>query len=158
MLVLGIDPGIARCGWGIIRREGQRIECVDYGCIETAAGLPDGERLSQFALALRDVLKQHTGIERVGLEKLFFSKNVTTAFQVGQARGVVVMVLHENSLSPIETTPNEVKSAVAGYGAADKKQVQEMVRLSLKLAKTPQPDDAADALAIAITVSANRAY
>ncbi len=152
MLILGIDPGIARCGWGVIRREGQVFECVDYGCIETPKGMDEGERLLMVSKGLTEVLSRFK-IERVGLEKLFFSKNVSTAFQVGQARGVIVMTLHQAGLVPIECTPNEVKSAVAGYGAADKKQMQKMVCLSLKLAKIPEPDDAADALAIAMTVS-----
>ena len=157
MLVLGIDPGIARCGWGVIDRVGQRFTCIEYGCFETPKGMDDGERLALVGQGLSEVLKRFA-VERVGLEKLFFSKNVTTAFQVGQARGVIVMVLHQAGLKPIECTPNEVKSAVAGYGAADKKQVQKMVCLSLKLDKIPEPDDAADALAVAITVSGQQLY
>lgn len=157
MIVLGIDPGIARCGWGIIRREGQAYTCLDYGCIETDSTMPEGERLALVRKAIVEICKQQN-IDRVGLEKLFFSTNAKTAFQVGQARGVIMLALHESGLSAIECTPNEVKSAVCGYGSADKKQMQEMVRLSLKLAKIPQPDDAADALAIAMTVSTVRVY
>lgn len=157
MVVLGIDPGIARCGWGIIQREGQILRCLDYGCIETGKHESDGARLVVVRRALTEVL-QRQKIDRVGVEKLFFSKNAKTAFQVGQARGVIMLVLQEAGLQPFECTPNEVKSAVAGYGAADKKQMQEMVRVSLKLAQIPRPDDAADALAVAITVALMARY
>lgn len=157
MIVLGIDPGIARCGWGIIRREGQTMTCLDYGCIETQPDVPEGQRLAQVRQGIVDICKQHN-IDRVGLEKLFFSTNAKTAFQVGQARGVIILALQEAGHQPLECTPNEVKSAVCGYGSAEKKQMQEMVRLSLKLAKIPHPDDAADALAIAMTVSMVKTY
>lgn len=157
MIVLGVDPGIARCGWGVIRREGQSFESLDYGCIETHKDAEEGERLRLVRDGLAAVLKRFA-IERVGVEKLFFSSNAKTAFQVGQARGVIMLALHESGLKPVECTPNEVKSAVCGYGSADKKQMQEMVRLTLKLRKIPQPDDAADALAVAITVSGERRY
>lgn len=157
MIVLGVDPGIARCGWGVIRREGQSFVSLDYGCIETDKDMVEGERLRLVRDGLLAVIKRFE-IERVGVEKLFFSTNAKTAFQVGQARGVIMLVLHEAGIKAIECTPNEVKSAVSGYGSADKKQMQEMVRLTLKLAEIPQPDDAADALAVAITVSGQQRY
>lgn len=153
MIVLGIDPGIARCGWGVVEKQGQVFRSLGYGCIETAAGMEESERLRLVHDGVIEVIRRYK-IDKIGLEKLFFSKNAKTAFQVGQARGVILLALRGCGVDVVEISPNEVKSAVAGYGAADKKQMQEMVRLSLKLAQKPEPDDAADALAVAITVAA----
>lgn len=151
-LTLGIDPGIARCGYGLVRREGSSFVCVDYGCIETPAGLEEGKRLDALFNAINAVLK-NADIVRVGVEKLFFSKNTKTAFQVGHARGVIMLALAKAGLPILEFTPNEVKQSLCGYGNADKKQMQQMVKLTLKLKDVPEPDDAADALAVAITAA-----
>jgi crossover junction endodeoxyribonuclease RuvC len=151
-LILGIDPGIARCGYGLVRREGSSFACVDYGCIETPAGMDEGERLTLLYDAISQLVTKGE-ILRVGVEKLFFSKNTKTAFQVGHARGVILLSLAKAGLPILEFTPNEVKQSLCGYGNADKKQMQQMVKLTLKLKEIPEPDDAADALAVAITAA-----
>ena len=150
-LVLGIDPGTATTGYGLVRdREDGSLEPVAYGIILTPAGLPAHQRLSILYHQLNDLILLHRP-DGVAVEKLFFQSNVKTAIAVGQARGVVLLAISEAGLDLGEYTPNEVKQAVAGYGSAGKKQVQEMVRVLLALPEIPRPDDAADALAIAIT-------
>lgn len=157
MIVLGIDPGIARCGYGLVHAEGQRLELITYGCIETPAGMAASKRLALLNNELSAVLREHKP-DRVGLEKLFFSKNVKTAMQVGEARGVILFSLDGAGLVPVEMTPNEVKMAVCGHGAADKKQVQAMVKMLLRLPSVPKPDDAADAVAIALAAATWRSF
>jgi crossover junction endodeoxyribonuclease RuvC len=150
-LVLGIDPGTATTGYGLVRhREDGSLESLAYGTIQTPAGCPAYQRLSLLYHQLNDLLLLHRP-DSCAVEKLFFQTNVKTALSVGQARGVVLLAISEAGLEIAEYTPNEVKQAVAGYGSAGKKQVQEMVRVLLALPDIPQPDDAADALAIAIT-------
>jgi crossover junction endodeoxyribonuclease RuvC len=150
-LVMGIDPGTATTGYGLVRdREDGSLEAVDYGTIQTPAGMPAHQRLSQLFHRLNEILALHRP-DGCAVEKLFFQRNVSTAIAVGQARGVVMLSISEAGLEMAEYTPNEVKQAVAGYGKAGKKQVQEMVRVLLALPEVPRPDDAADALAIAIT-------
>ncbi len=150
-LVLGIDPGTATTGFGLVReRIDGSLECVNYGTLKTPAGDPPHQRLSQLFRLINDLLLLHHP-DACAVEKLFFQSNVKTAIAVGQARGVVLLAIAEQGLELAEYTPNEVKLAVAGYGAADKKQVQEMVKVLLELPVVPKPDDAADALAIAIT-------
>jgi crossover junction endodeoxyribonuclease RuvC len=150
-LVLGIDPGTATTGYGLVRdREDGSLEPVTYGTILTPAGRPAHQRLSILYHQLNDLILLHHP-DGVAVEKLFFQSNVKTAIAVGQARGVVLLAVSEAGLDLGEYTPNEVKQAVAGYGSAGKKQVQEMVRVLLALPEIPKPDDAADALAIAIT-------
>ncbi|MBU2611694.1 MAG: crossover junction endodeoxyribonuclease RuvC [Chloroflexi bacterium] len=157
-LVLGIDPGTATTGYGLVRDlPDDNLQMVDFGVIQTPAGMPAAERLSMLYHRLRELLLLHRP-ESAAVEKLFFQNNVKTAIAVGQARGVVLLALAEAGLEIAEYTPNEVKQAVAGYGSADKKQVQEMVRILLRMAHIPQPDDAADALAIAITHLHTRRY
>ncbi|BBI32552.1 crossover junction endodeoxyribonuclease RuvC [Cohnella abietis] len=149
MRILGIDPGIAIMGFGFIDKVGHKLTPVQYGCIETAAGTPQELRLKQIydsACTLLDQYKPDT----VAVEKLFFNKNVTNAFSVGQARGVFILAAAQRGLTIGEYTPMQVKQAVVGYGAAEKKQVQEMVKMLLKLSVVPKPDDVADALAVAI--------
>lgn len=149
MRILGIDPGIAIAGFGFIDKDGSRLTPVQYGSIETEAGTPHHIRLKQVyesAAALMDKYKP----DAVAVEKLFFNRNVTTAFTVGEARGVIILAAAQRGLSIAEYTPMQVKQAVVGYGKAEKRQVQEMVRMFLKLAKVPKPDDVADALAVAI--------
>jgi crossover junction endodeoxyribonuclease RuvC len=148
VIVLGIDPGTAALGYGIVERIGGRLREVDHGCLVTSpdVGLP--ERL----LAIHSLVDELLSLHRphlLGIERLFFSRNVQTAFGVGQARGVVLLAAAQHGTPVREATPNEVKSAVTGYGAADKDQVQRMVQLILGMREVPRPDDAADALAIA---------
>jgi crossover junction endodeoxyribonuclease RuvC len=157
-LVLGIDPGTATTGFGLVRdRADGSLESVAYGTIQTPAGMPAHQRLSQLFHRLSELLVLHRP-DGCAVEKLFFQRNVSTAIAVGQARGVVMLAISEAGLDVAEYTPNEVKQAVAGYGNAGKKQVQEMVRILLALPETPKPDDAADALAIAITHLHTRRY
>jgi len=154
VIVLGVDPGTAATGYGIIAREGGHLRAIDYGCIETSAELPLPERLLRIHEAIDDLVELHRP-DLVGVERIFFSRNAQTAFAVGQARGVVLLAAARRRVEVRDATPNEVKSAIAGYGAADKEQVQRMVALVLGLPEPPAPDDAADALAVAICV-ANR--
>ena len=150
-LALGIDPGTATTGYGLVRltRDGSLV-AVKYGVISTPKDASAPARLEMLYNQLRDILNEYKP-DTAAVEKLFFSRNVTTAIAVGQARGVVMLSLQQAGIKPFEYTPNEVKQAVAGYGSADKRQVQEMVRALLQLETIPKPDDAADALAIAIT-------
>ncbi len=149
MLVLGIDPGTAITGFGLVREEDDGLALVDYGVITTPAGQPLPKRLQTIFSGLRDVIREHE--PDVGaVEELFFSRNVRTALSVGQARGVALLALAEADLPIYEYKPLEVKQAVAGYGGADKRQVQEMVRMLLHLEEVPRPDDAADAVAVAV--------
>lgn len=150
-LALGIDPGTATTGYGIVRLEPDGgLAAVAFGVITTPKESSASARLEMLYDQLRALLKKHKP-ETAAVEKLFFSRNVTTAIAVGQARGVALLALQQAGLEIFEYTPNEVKQAVAGYGSADKRQVQEMVRTLLLLDSIPKPDDAADALAIAIT-------
>jgi crossover junction endodeoxyribonuclease RuvC len=150
-LVLGIDPGTATTGYGLVRdRADGSLESVTYGTIQTPAGMPAHQRLSILFHQITELLLLHRP-DGVAVEKLFFQRNVSTAIAVGQARGVVMLAISEAGLDVAEYTPNEIKQAVTGYGSAGKRQVQEMVRTLLVLAEIPKPDDAADALAIAIT-------
>ena len=149
MIVLGIDPGTAALGWGIVERTGSRLRMVDAGCLETSATLPLPERLLAIHTLVVDLIELHEP-QLLAVERLFFSKNAQTAFAVGQARGVVLLAGAAAGVPVREATPNEVKIAVTGYGAADKEQVGRMVAVCLSLAEPPRPDDAADALAVAI--------
>jgi crossover junction endodeoxyribonuclease RuvC len=150
MLSIGIDPGTAITGYGLVREdEDGTLVVVDYGVILTGADLPMSRRLSSLYDQLNDILLLHQP-NNGAVEKLFFTRNVRTALSVGQARGVVLLALERAGVTLAEYTPLEVKQAVAGYGGADKNQVQQMVRALLGLKTVPQPDDAADALAIAI--------
>jgi crossover junction endodeoxyribonuclease RuvC len=152
VIVLGIDPGTASLGYGIVERTGSRLRSVDYGVIATSPDLALPERLLAIHRQVTDLVELHRP-SVLGVERLFFSNNAQTALGVGQARGVVLLVAAQHGLAVREATPNEVKSAIAGYGAADKGQVQRMVAIVLDLAEVPAPDDAADALAMAIWVA-----
>ncbi len=150
MLVIGIDPGTAITGYGLVReRSDGSLEAVDYGAILTAKTTPMPQRLIQIFESLVEVLDRFKP-QAAAVEQLFFQRNVRTALSVGQARGVVLLALAQAGLSVGEYTPLEIKQAVAGYGGADKNQVQQMVRALLELREIPRPDDAADALAVAI--------
>jgi crossover junction endodeoxyribonuclease RuvC len=154
VIILGIDPGTAALGYGIVERNGGRLRAIDYGCLETSPDLPMPERLLAIHGLVDDLIALHQPAI-VAVERLFFSKNAQTAMGVGQARGVVLLAAAQHGAPVQEATPNEVKSAIAGYGAADKGQVQRMVQLVLGMTELPRPDDAADALAIAVCI-ANR--
>lgn len=150
-LTLGIDPGTATTGYGLVRLapDGGLI-AVHHGVILTPKDATPPARLEMLYNDLRHLLKEYKP-DTAAVEKLFFARNVTTGIAVGQARGVVLLALQQAGIEIFEYTPKEVKQAVAGYGSAEKKQVQEMVRALLQLESIPKPDDAADALAIAIT-------
>jgi crossover junction endodeoxyribonuclease RuvC len=154
MIILGIDPGTAMLGYGVVERTGQRLRAVDYGVISTPPELPLPQRLAAIHAALTDVIALHNP-SLMGIERVYFSKNAQTAFAVGQSRGVALLAAAQHGVEVREATPNEVKVATAGHGAAEKDQVQRMVQVVLQLPELPEPDDAADALAIAICV-ANR--
>ncbi len=144
MIILGIDPGIADMGYGVIETgPGGKDRCLVYGSLKTPAGMDGGKRLVMLAKGIEQLLDKWKPAG-VGIEKLFFSKNVRTAMQVAEARGVIRACLAARGLSVREFSPQEVKLAVCGYGAAEKLQVQEMVKKLLKLSKIPKPDDAAD--------------
>jgi crossover junction endodeoxyribonuclease RuvC len=152
--ILGIDPGTAMLGYGIIERTGSRLRAIDYGVVRTPSSMALADRLEAIYVALNDLIELHAPA-LVGVERVFLTKNVQTAFAVGQARGVVLLAAARHDLEIREATPNEVKVATAGHGSASKAQVQRMVQAVLALPEIPTPDDAADALAIAICV-ANR--
>jgi len=157
-LALGIDPGTATTGFGLVRLDPDgELVAVKYGVILTPKDASASARLVMLYDQLQGLLKEYQP-DTAAVEKLFFSRNVTTALAVGQARGVVMLSLEQAGIEPFEYTPNEVKQAVAGFGGADKRQVQDMVRALLQLESIPKPDDAADALAIAITHLNTRRY
>jgi crossover junction endodeoxyribonuclease RuvC len=150
-LALGIDPGTATTGYGLVRLspDGELV-AVKYGVILTPKEDSASARLETIYDRMRDLLKEHKP-DTAAVEKLYFARNVTTALAVGQARGVVMLAIQQTGIEAFEYTPKEIKNAVTGHGGADKRQVQEMVRALLQLDTIPKPDDAADALAVAIT-------
>ncbi len=150
MKILGIDPGVAIVGYGIIKADKHNEEIIDYGCILTDKATPHAERLAQISTEINRIIKKYRP-QALAIEELFFSKNVKTALKVGEARGIVLARAMSAKLPIYEYTPLQIKQALTGYGRADKRQIQQMVRMILKLDKLPQPDDAADALAVAIT-------
>ncbi|MGP0586824.1 crossover junction endodeoxyribonuclease RuvC [Paenibacillus timonensis] len=149
MRILGIDPGIAIVGFGFIDKQGSKVTPVQYGCIQTEAHTADEERLLHVYEAMVQLIDKYKP-EAVAFEKLFFNRNVTTAMSVSQARGVLVLAAVQKGLPIAEYTPMQVKQAIVGYGKAEKRQVQEMTRMFLKLQAIPKPDDVADALAVAV--------
>ncbi len=149
MLVLGIDPGTALCGYGLVRAEQDDMHLVAYGAISTPSHTPLPERLRRIYAELRALIDKYHP-EATAVEKLFFSRNTRTALAVGHARGVALLAAAQAELPVFEYTPNEIKQAIVGYGGADKNQMQQMVRMLLNLDFVPEPDDAADAVAIAI--------
>jgi crossover junction endodeoxyribonuclease RuvC len=149
MLVLGLDPGLATMGYGLVAGDGQKLEPVAYGAVHTSAKASTADRLMQLHEELRGILERYDP-DVAAMEELFFSNNARTAIVVGEARGVLLLTLAEAELPIAEYTPLQVKQAITGYGQADKSQIQQMVRLLLNLADIPRPDDAADALAISI--------
>jgi crossover junction endodeoxyribonuclease RuvC len=149
VIILGVDPGTATTGYGLVRESDGELEMVAFGAITTPAGEPMPVRLQAVYGGLRELIETHRPAAGA-VEKLFFSRNVRTAMSVGQARGVALLALADAGLLAGEYTPLEIKQAVTGYGGADKHQVQQMVMTLLGLAEIPRPDDAADALAVAI--------
>ena len=152
MIVLGIDPGTAATGYGIVERSGSRLRAIDYGCFETVPADDLPRRLLYIHTAMRELIEEHRPA-LIGVERLFFNRNVQTAFAVGQARGVVLLAAAEAGVPVFEYGPHEVKMAVTGYGRAAKDQVQRMVQVVLGMPSLPRPDDAADALAVAICLA-----
>ena len=150
LVVLGIDPGYALMGWGVVEAEGSRMRLVDYGCLETKAGTPMQHRLRSLQLGVRSLLEIYKP-DDVAFEELFFGRNVTTAMMVSAGRGAAIIAAAEYTENLYEYTPMQIKQAVTGDGKADKQRVQQMVRLLMKLDHIPRPDDAADAIACAIT-------
>lgn len=149
MLVIGIDPGIAITGYGLVEEKSDgSVQCIDYGVIRTPADASPEARLLILYKEIGKILLLHRPV-CAGVEKLFFQHNVKTAMSVGQARGVALLALAQAKIKVSEYTPNEVKQALTGYGAASKSQIQQMVKIVLDLPEIPQPDDAADALAVA---------
>ena len=150
MIVLGIDPGLATVGWGVVCFENNRtLSLVDYGTIETRAGLPTPRRLSMIAEGISQLIEKYRP-DAVAFEELFFNTNVKTAIAVAQARGAALLAAYGYTHELYEYTPLQVKQAVVGYGRAEKAQVQQMVKAILNLPEIPKPDDVADALAIAV--------
>ncbi|MCX7698932.1 MAG: crossover junction endodeoxyribonuclease RuvC [Candidatus Goldbacteria bacterium] len=149
MVILGIDPGMARCGFGIIEKKGNRIKYLSAGVIESESDLKQAERLEIIYKGIKKLIKKFEP-DIIAIESLFFSKNVKTAFRVGEARGVILLIGQLKKIKIIEFTPLQVKISITGYGFAEKVQVQKMVKIILGLKETPKPDDVADALAVAI--------
>ncbi|MEA4845969.1 MAG: crossover junction endodeoxyribonuclease RuvC [Clostridiaceae bacterium] len=149
MLILGIDPGIAILGFGLVRYEANKFTVVDYGAVTTDADLAMSARLSIIYNGLIDIIEKYRP-DAFAIEELFFSKNIKTALTVGHARGVAVLAGSKSGVQVYEYTPLQVKQAVVGYGRADKNQIQQMVKIILNLREIPKPDDVADALAVAI--------
>jgi len=147
--ILGIDPGTATMGWGVVRQEGNRLRYVQHGAITTPSTWEMPRRLGRLFDGVTELVRGYRP-DAVAIEELFFNTNVTTGISVGQARGVALLAAYKSGAETFEYTPLQVKQAVTSYGRADKRQVQEMVRTLLNLREIPRPDDAADGLAIAI--------
>lgn len=150
MIILGIDPGIAIMGYGVIESDGNRHRLIQYGALTTAAHTPTPSRLRAIFTGVNQLMDMFMP-DDVAFEELFFARNVTTALMVGAARGAAIISAAEYTESLYEYTPMQIKQAVTGYGKADKKQIQQMVKLLLGMKEIPKPDDAADAIACAIT-------
>ncbi len=156
MVILGIDPGIARCGWGVVAEAGNsKLEVRGYGCIQTPSTMEVSKRLAVIYTEISKLIKQYSP-EEMAIEELFFNTNAKTAFVVGQARGVVLLAGAEHKLKNYIYTPLQVKIAITGYGRAEKNQIGQMVKTLLNLKEIPKPDDTTDALAIALTHAFSR--
>ncbi len=149
MVILGIDPGYAIVGWGVIEYKANKFKVIDYGAVTTQAKTPFPLRLCDIYNGICDIIKKYKP-QVLSMEKLFYNNNAKTVIDVAQARGVITLAAQQNGVKIAEYTPLQVKQSVTGYGRAVKKQVQEMTRIILNLEKIPKPDDTADALAMAI--------
>ena len=149
LYILGIDPGYAIVGYGVVKYEGNKFTTVTYGAITTPAGIPFVKRLDIIFNEMTRIFNTYK-IDAMSIEKLFFNTNTTTAIDVAQARGVIVLSAERSNVEGFEYTPLQVKSAVTGYGKAEKKQIMEMTKMLLGLKAVPKPDDTADALALAV--------
>lgn len=154
MRILGIDPGYAIVGYGIIDADGFDMRAIDYGVVSTPSRMPFEQRLIAIYTAMKQLIDRYQP-EAIAIEELFFAQNTTTAIAVAEARGVIILAAAQSNIDIFEFKPSQVKSAVTGYGQANKYQVQEMVKTLLKLIEVPKPDDAADALAVAIAQANN---
>jgi crossover junction endodeoxyribonuclease RuvC len=150
VIILGVDPGIARSGWGVIECQMSNVKCQNYGCIETLAKLESSQRLKQIYAELTDIINEYKP-DVMAVEELFFNTNAKTAFIVGQARGVILLAAAQKNIPIMTYTPLQVKMAITGYGRAEKAQIGQMVKILLKLKEIPKPDDVSDALAVALT-------
>jgi crossover junction endodeoxyribonuclease RuvC len=149
MIVIGIDPGIARVGYGVITVRNRKPEPVCYGCIESEKDTSPSARLLHIYSQVTALVEKYPPAH-IAVEKLFFSKNITSAMSVSEARGVILLLAGQQEIPVTEYTPNQVKQAITGSGRADKRQMQEMIQRLLRLPEIPKPDDAADALSIAL--------
>lgn len=149
MIVIGIDPGLATVGFGVIKTEKEKATPISYGCIRTSPDKETPARLLEIYNEITSLFEKYKP-EVIAVEKLFFSKNVTNALSVSEARGVIFLAAQQQNIPIFEYTPNQVKQAITGSGRADKKQVQEMIKRLLGLDEIPEPDDAADGLSIAL--------
>lgn len=149
LIILGIDPGYAIVGWGVLKYDNNKFTPLAYGAVTTNAGTPFDTRLNTIYEGVDEIIKKYRP-EAMSIEKLFFNTNTTTAIDVAQARGVILLAAKHNQVPYYEYTPLQVKQAVTGYGRAEKRQVMELTRILLNLEKVPRPDDTADALAMAI--------
>jgi crossover junction endodeoxyribonuclease RuvC len=150
MKILGLDPGYARAGWGVIDQTRNQLTPVAFGCLETKAEISHAERLKKLQDEIKKIITQYQP-DALAIEELFFFKNLKTALQVAESRGVILATVFDYRLPIYEYTPLQIKQAVTSYGRADKNQVQQMVKLILSMKTIIQPDDAADAMAVAIT-------
>ncbi len=150
MIILGIDPGYARAGWGIISLNNKQVSFIAAGCLETPMEMAHAERLQKLSLALNKIILKYKP-QILSVEELFFFKNLKTAIKVAESRGIILAKAFEHKLTIYEYTPLQIKQAITGYGRADKNQIQQMVKAILKQTEIIQPDDAADAVAVAIT-------
>jgi crossover junction endodeoxyribonuclease RuvC len=157
MIVLGIDPGIGRCGWGVISHEKGKSHAIAFGCIGTSPRVEPPQRLLALREDLVKILDKYKP-EVVGVEELFFGTNTKTAFVVGEARGVIVEVIASRKIPMHSFNPLQVKLAVTGYGKADKTQIGTMIKMLLGLKEVPKPDDTADALAVALATAVTKKY
>lgn len=149
MLILGIDPGYAIVGYGVVDYNANRFSVIEYGAVTTEAGNKFSSRIGEIYDGICEIIKR-TKPDAISIEKLFFNTNTTTAIDVAQARGVILLAAVHHGVPIFEYTPLQVKSAVTGYGRAEKKQVMDMIKSLLRLNKIPKPDDTADALALAV--------
>jgi len=157
MRILGIDPGIGRCGWAVINTEGSKLKPLAYGCIETSSKKEVPQRIKEIYEQIIKIVDDYSP-EALSIEELFFNTNAKTAFVVGQARGVILLAASQKNMAISIYTPLQVKIALTGYGRAEKNQVGQMVKILLSLKEVPKPDDVADALAIAITHAFSNNY